>query len=134
MTHRLLTVFCLVLSLGLIGAFKTVSAQNLGKASIQALDKITTRISTLEIEVDKPVQFGTLLITLKRCQKTPPEETPETAAYVEIDELFGASASSRRFAGWFFASSPALSALDHPVYDFWLLDCSQPIKDDSESR
>ena len=132
--RRLLTIFCLVLPLGFIGAFKTFAAQNLGKASIQALDKVTTRISTLVIEIDKPVQFGTLLITLKKCQKTLFEETPETAAYVEIDELFGASASSRRFAGWFFASSPALSALDHPVYDFWLLDCSQPIKDDSEIR
>ncbi len=95
-------------------------------ATIQALDKVTTRISTLSLVIDKPVQFGTLQITLKKCQKKPPEETPESAAYVEIDELFGSSQTTKRFSGWFFASSPALSALDHPVYDFWLIDCTQP--------
>lgn len=95
-------------------------------ATIQALDKVTTRISTLSLVIDKPVQFGTLQITLKKCQKKPPEEPPESAAYVEIDELFGSSQPTKRFSGWFFASSPALSALDHPVYDFWLIDCTQP--------
>ena len=27
------------------------------------------------------------------------------------------------FSGWMFASSPALSAMNHPVYDVWVIDC-----------
>lgn len=112
--------FCVALIVPAIGQ------ETYNGATIQALDKVTTRISTLSLVIDKPVQFGTLQITLKKCQKKPPEETPESAAYVEIDELFGSSQTTKRFSGWFFASSPALSALDHPVYDFWLIDCTQP--------
>ena len=26
-----------------------------------------------------------------------------------------------------FASSPAVSALEHPVYDVWVVDCEEPI-------
>ena len=33
----------------------------------------------------------------------------------------------RTFTGWMFASSPALNALEHPVYDVWVLDCKDKI-------
>jgi len=28
------------------------------------------------------------------------------------------------FSGWMFADSPALSALDHPRYDLWVINCT----------
>ena len=28
------------------------------------------------------------------------------------------------FSGWMFASSPGLSALEHPVYDVWVIRCT----------
>jgi hypothetical protein len=66
------------------------------------------------------------VITARACVKRPPEEPPETAAFLEIDEVRpgGSSvATARVFNGWMFKSSPALSALENPVYDVGVLDC-----------
>jgi hypothetical protein len=92
-------------------------------ALLQGLDKITARVSKFEAPVGAAVRFGTLSIRVRDCEKTPPEETPESAAFLEIDELRPAEARVRLFSGWMFASSPALSALEHPVYDVNVLDC-----------
>ena len=92
-------------------------------ALLQGLDKITARVSKFEAAIGTPVRFGTLSIRVRDCQKNPPEETPESAAFLEIDELRPGEASLRVFSGWMFASSPALSALEHPVYDVNVLEC-----------
>lgn len=92
-------------------------------AILQGLDKITARISTFEAPVNQTAQFGSLEITVRRCHKTPPEELPESAAFMEIVDNRPDSPSVVLFSGWMFASSPALSALEHPVYDVWIIDC-----------
>ena len=92
-------------------------------ALLQGLDKITARVSKFDAPVDNAVRFGTLSIRVRDCEKNPPEEAPESAAFLEIDELRPGEARVRLFSGWMFASSPALSALEHPVYDVNLLDC-----------
>ena len=95
-------------------------------ATMQALDKITARISTLTAPVGEAWQFGTLEVTVQRCAFHPPEETPENAAFVVIHDLgYDQSvAAAEVFSGWMFSSSPAISALEHPVYDISLLACS----------
>jgi hypothetical protein len=92
-------------------------------ALLEGLDKITARVSKFEAPVGVPVQFGTLAIHVRDCEKSPPEDAPESAAFVEIDETRPGETRNRVFSGWMFASSPALSALEHPVYDVTLLDC-----------
>jgi hypothetical protein len=95
-------------------------------AVLQGLDKTTARISTFEAPLDRSVRFGGLVITARACVKRPPEEPPETAAFLEIDEIRpgGSSVTTARvFSGWMFKSSPALSALENPVYDVGVLDC-----------
>lgn len=92
-------------------------------ALLQGLDKITARVSKFEAPVGTPVRFGTLSIRVRDCEKNPPEDEPESAAFLEIDELRPGEVNLRVFSGWMFASSPALSALEHPVYDVNLLDC-----------
>jgi hypothetical protein len=92
-------------------------------ALLQGLDKITARISKFEAPVGTRVRFGVLWIRVRDCEKSPPEETPESAAFLEIDELRAGEAQTRVFSGWMFASSPALSALEHPVYDINVLEC-----------
>jgi hypothetical protein len=89
------------------------------------MDKVTARFSSFEVEVGQPARFGTLEVTPRACQKTPPEETPESAAFLEIDDLKDES-RVRVFTGWMFASSPGVSALEHAVYDIWVLDCVSP--------
>jgi hypothetical protein len=95
-------------------------------AILQGLDKTTARISTIEAPLDQSVRFGGLVITARACVKRPPEEPPETAAFLQIDEILpgGSSVSATRvFSGWMFKSSPALSALENPIYDVGVLDC-----------
>jgi len=92
-------------------------------ALLQGLDKVTARISTFEAPLDTPVRFGTLEITVHRCLKHSPEEPPESAALMEIREIRPGEPPVSLFKGWMFASSPALNALQHPVYDVWVKDC-----------
>ena len=95
-------------------------------AVLQGLDKTTARVSKFDAPVDKSVRFGTLTITVRACVKRPPEEPPQTAAFMIIDEVRpgGTEVVSKRvFSGWMFASSPAISALEDPIYDVNVLDC-----------
>ena len=94
-------------------------------AQLQALDKITARISTLSATIGEPIRFGTLEIVIQRCAFRPPEEPPENAAFLEITDRGHVGSAPRRqvFSGWMFSSSPAVSAVEHPVYDVTLLDC-----------
>ncbi len=92
-------------------------------ALLQGLDKVTARVSTIEAPVGRTVRFGTLQIIARICDKRPPEETPESAAFLDIWEVRPGEAAISIFRGWMFASSPALSAVQHPVYDVWVLDC-----------
>ncbi len=91
---------------------------------LRGLDKITAHVSTFTAPIDKMVQFGALQITARSCDKRPPEEVPESAAFLEIVEARPGETPQKLFSGWMFASSPALSALENPIYDLWVLDCS----------
>lgn len=119
---------------GLLGALgvaaglrgKPAAAQTWNERSIavlQGLDKVTARIFTFEAPLGSAVPFGTLQITVRACKKRPPEEPPESAAFIEILEVVRGQEPVPRFSGWMFASSPALSALEHAVYDVWVVDC-----------
>ena len=90
---------------------------------LQGLDKITARVSEIKVPVGGTVSFGALQITARACDKHPPEEAPEAAAFLEVVETMPDEKPVQRFSGWMFASSPALSALEHPVYDLVVLDC-----------
>ena len=102
-----------------------------GKAEVyttvvmQGLDKTTARVKKFDVPINGTVKFGSLEITARNCQKSPPEETPESAAFLIIDEVRLNENKKMLFSGWMFASSPALSALEHPVYDVWVLDCKK---------
>jgi len=90
---------------------------------LRGLDKITAHISTFDVPIGETVKFGALQITARACDKRPPEEAPESAAFLEIVEAREGETRQRLFSGWMFASSPALSALENPIYDLWVLDC-----------
>lgn len=92
-------------------------------AILRGLDKVTARISTIEAPIGETVRFGTLRILAQTCRTRPPEEPPETTAFLEVTDLRPGESPVRLFTGWMFASSPALSALEHPVYDVWVIDC-----------
>ena len=97
-------------------------------AVLQGLDKITARTTVIEALVGAEVAFGTLRITARACLETPPTEPPESAAFLEISVVDPGKEPKTAFSGWMFASSPSLSALEHPVYDVWVIDCTEPLE------
>ncbi len=137
---RFLTA-ALFLSLMVPGALCAREMESFPVVKLQSLDKITARTMTFEANVGNTVKFGSLYIKIQACSKAPPVEQPESAAFLQIwevkskdSEAAGPHPSSAReekpkgeaqwiFSGWMFASSPALSHMDHPVYDVWVLDC-----------
>lgn len=96
---------------------------------VRSIDKISARTHTFDIPVDKTVQFGkSLFIKVRACRKTPPIGEPESAAFLQIWERKPHEEQSRWvFSGWMFSSNPALSAMDHPVYDVWVIDCKKSV-------
>jgi len=93
-------------------------------ARLRLLDKITARTSTMTLDVGKSADFGGLRITLRACRENPPTETPESAAFIEAEETRPDDSVVPVFSGWMFASSPALSAMEHPIYDVVVLGCA----------
>lgn len=95
-------------------------------AVFAALDKVTARISTLQIRLNETKQFGSLKVTPRVCYTRSPTEPPRTSTFVEVDEVQLDGREDRIFTGWMFAESPGLNAVEHPVFDVWLTNCMQP--------
>jgi len=94
-------------------------------AVLQGLDKITARVSDLTVPNGESVIFGGLSIQVSACNSRPPEEPPESTAFLEIFDIKTTPPTSL-FRGWMFASSPAVSPFEHPVYDVRVLKCWTP--------
>ena len=94
-------------------------------AAFSGLDKITGRITNFDVYINETVQFGALQLTPRACYTRPPTETQRTSVFLEVDQVSLKGGTQRIFTGWMFADSPALNAIDHPVYDIWLVDCKQ---------
>lgn len=91
---------------------------------LRSLDKITARTLTFDAQVGTVIKFGDIYIKILSCRKPPAVEKTESAAFLQIWEVDRIKSQSRWiFSGWMFASSPALSGMDHPVYDVWAIDC-----------
>jgi hypothetical protein len=104
----------------------TLPAQPAGPMTLmlRGLDKITGRPTNISAPIGKTVSFATLSITARYCYSTPASETPETAAFVQIDDHRANQPSKRVFSGWMYASSPGLNAVQHPLYDVWVINCT----------
>lgn len=96
-------------------------------AKLQSIDKITARTQTFEVQTGNTIKFGSIYIRLQACRAAPDIEEPESAAFMQIWEIDDEGGENEEanwiFSGWMFASSPGLSAMDHPIYDVWVLEC-----------
>lgn len=124
--NRFLAAFSIIFAFSCFGYTPNANAtlEEFTKVKLQTLDKITARTSTFIADVGNTVQFGPLYISIQACRKAPPIEKPESAAFLQIWQHPPHKKQSEWvFSGWMFASSPALSSMDHPIYDVWVLDC-----------
>lgn len=95
-------------------------------AIFAALDKVTARISKLEVPLNATVKFGSLKVTPRVCYSRPPTEQPKTTSFVDVEEVQLDNSEKKIFSGWMFAESPGLNAVEHPVFDVWLTKCEKP--------
>ena len=90
--------------------------------SFSLLHKVTAKVQKIELLSGQEYAIGDMSLTMHDCISTPPEEPPETKAFLEISE-FKAGRDKALFTGWMFASSPGINAMEHPVFDIWPLAC-----------
>ncbi len=112
-------------ALAFIGLAVPATAQPIANpvATFAGLDKITGRITRFDVYIDETVLFGALEITPRACYSRPPTETQRVSAFLEVNQRSLTGAARRIFSGWMFADSPALNAVDHAIYDVWLVEC-----------
>jgi hypothetical protein len=91
---------------------------------LRGLDKITGRPTNITAPIGKPVHFATLTITAHYCYSTPASETPETTAFVQIEDHRPDQSERRVFSGWMYGSTPGLNGVEHPLYDVWVISCN----------
>ena len=118
---------CYRIMVGGVGALLVlpVAADNLygDEVVLQGLDKITARVSTFNVKVGQVHRYGSMHIELFACERTPPEEPPESVAFLKIKDVIDEDNPIEYFSGWMYASSPALHSLEHPVHDVWVKEC-----------
>lgn len=90
------------------------------RALLRGLDTLTNTVNDFEIEVGETLAFKRLIVTLEACRYPDGDISSEAYAFLRIRD---GREDVERFAGWMLASSPALSALDHPRYDVWVISC-----------
>ncbi len=92
-------------------------------AEFAGLDKVTARITKFDVKINETVQFGTLQVTPKICNTSASNDDPLTTGFIQVDETTLDKKVHKVFSGWMFADSPGLNAVEHPIYDIWLVSC-----------
>ena len=108
----------------LLPAFGTaqsnVKTSNGAIVQLRALDTITGLVEDIELAVGDTTVYERLMISVKDCRYPRVNINADAFAYLVIRDVREILPS---FEGWMIASSPALSALEHPRYDVWVLRC-----------
>jgi hypothetical protein len=107
-------------------SFSTYATQlPMDVAVLRGLDKVTGRMSTFSIQVGQIGQFGKTFVKPEACYTHPPEEYPEDSVFLYVFEKSLKGEEIELFKGWMFSSNPALSSMEHPVYDIWVIGCEK---------
>lgn len=118
-------LFVSIFAAFMLAVFPSV-AENIEKntARMQAMDKITGRVSVIDVPVNGKVDFGSISVVVRSCQTRSAEEIPDNFAFVDVADTDLSGKESNIFKGWMISSSPATNAVEHPIYDVWLLKCT----------
>ena len=92
-------------------------------ASFKLLDKISNKLIEKTITVNETDSIATLNIKVYSCFTEPPNEIPENYVLIDVEDNFKGEEESI-YRGWMISSSPDVTPLEHPIYDLWLLGCS----------
>ena len=89
-------------------------------AELVVLDKIRAQPQPLTVKVGQSGEFETLTISVRSCFVRPPDQAADSAAFVDVTDARG---KRDVFKGWVLANTPAVSMMEHPVYDLRLVGC-----------
>jgi len=113
--------FCLALLLPVIAvAQSNVKTKSGATVQLRALDTITGLVEDIDLAVGDTTVYERLMISIKECRYPSGNISADAFAYLVIRDV---RETLPAFEGWMIASSPALSALEHPRYDVWVLHC-----------
>ena len=103
----------------------TISAETIEKkyASFKLLNKTTNKVSTKDILVSSKISWETLNIEVLYCGTSPPTEIPEDYVLIDVYDTIN-NENTNIYKGWMISSSPDVTPLENPIYDLWLVDCS----------
>jgi hypothetical protein len=99
------------------GSEATIQA---GSVLLRGLDTLNGTAQDIPAAVGEPVRYGHLEIIVDTCRVPEADPAGDAYAFLRIRDI---REEDLRFSGWMLASSPALSALDHPRYDVWVQSC-----------
>lgn len=99
------------------GAEQVAEAQG---GVVRWLDKSTGEVGEMDLSRGQSAMQGRLTVQLDTCRY--PVGDPASNAYAHLT-IRDALVADPVFSGWMIAASPALSAMDHPRYDVWILRC-----------
>lgn len=108
------------------GAGGMAAAQSFTDAQggvIRWLDGLTGKTGDVELALGQSATNGRLTIQLNACRY--PSDNPAADAEAHLT-ILDTGRKDPVFSGWMLASSPALSAMEHPRYDVWVLRCVVP--------
>lgn len=98
-----------------------VRVERAGGAVLRGLDKVSGEVRDMELRAGETAALGRLTVRLGECRF--PVDNPSGDAFAWL-EVTAQGLEDPAFEGWMVASSPALSALDHPRYDVWVIRCN----------
>ena len=121
---NLVFIVLLISQFSFFNAFSQEDQLNEQYAELNILDKVSSKTTSIIIEIGDEFIFQNLLINVLKCQNSKFDDDPEVTAYLQVKDL-KATDNDKVFVfnGWTFASSPSIRPFDHPVYDIWLKKC-----------
>jgi hypothetical protein len=94
----------------------------MGTATLQTLDKVNARASTLAVKVGDTGHFGSLDIAVRGCFVRTADSPADATAFLVIHDH---RVDAPSFTGWMVRSAPYMSMMAHPIYDVRVAGCSQ---------
>jgi hypothetical protein len=92
-------------------------------AQLRVLDKLTAKVEDVTIARGTSQAFGRMTVQVDACRYPAGNQVAEALAHLTV---LNQDQDKPSFSGWMVASSPALSALDDPRYDVWVIRCDVP--------
>ena len=122
--NKIICIIFILILFNLNAYSEEVKIVNEKYAELNVLDKVSSKTSSITINIGQEIVFQNLLINVLKCQNSKFDDNPEITAYMQVTDLKSTNNNKVYiFNGWTFASSPSIRPFDHPVYDIWLKRC-----------